>query len=412
MDQVSQVVLALLRSALWGEEHIYPADTDWNAVTKELNAQAIMGLVGGSVTTEDIPEDTRAQWEALVMRQGARFYKLLHEQDEMLALLDKNEIHPVILKGTAAAVYYPDPEMRAMGDIDFLVPRDQVEKACQLMLANDYELFEEIDAVDKHITLKKAGVHFELHRYFGKFDQVDRMEFMDAMLQDGMRDSSLRLCCGSTFPILPQLANGLVLLEHAASHMRDGLGLRHITDWMLYVHACLTDAYWEEVFCPAAQALGLDVLAKTMTRMCQRYLGLSSSIHWCQDASMEDCDQLMAYVLEQGNFGRKKTDVGSKVTRLLASHNRIGDWLRTLQLSGMNHWGAVNRYPFLKPFAWIYGICRYVHLALGRKNALTLIRQEKQKGDQREAMCEKLGVRWSDSLVILQGDQFIEQKFR
>ena len=29
MDQVSQVVLALLRSALWGEENTYPSDTDW-----------------------------------------------------------------------------------------------------------------------------------------------------------------------------------------------------------------------------------------------------------------------------------------------------------------------------------------------------------------------------------------------
>ena len=38
MDQVSQAVLALLRGALWGEEVVYPADTDWQAVTKELQA--------------------------------------------------------------------------------------------------------------------------------------------------------------------------------------------------------------------------------------------------------------------------------------------------------------------------------------------------------------------------------------
>ena len=41
MDQISQVVLSLLRSALWGEKISCPADTDWEAVTKELRMQAV-----------------------------------------------------------------------------------------------------------------------------------------------------------------------------------------------------------------------------------------------------------------------------------------------------------------------------------------------------------------------------------
>jgi len=41
-------------------------------------------------------------------------------------------------------------------------------------------------------------------------------------------------CSGNSFPMLSPLANGLVLLEHAAGHFRDGLGLRHIHDWMMY----------------------------------------------------------------------------------------------------------------------------------------------------------------------------------
>ena len=47
MDQISQVVLSLLRSALWGEKISCPADTDWEAVTKELRMQAVLGVLPG-----------------------------------------------------------------------------------------------------------------------------------------------------------------------------------------------------------------------------------------------------------------------------------------------------------------------------------------------------------------------------
>lgn len=411
MDQVSQAVLALLRGALWGEEVVYPADTDWQAVTKELQAQAIMGVIAGSDIPECVPAQTRAQWENLALLQGSRFYQLLHQQDQLLALLTKNDISLVILKGMAAAVYYPAPEMRTMGDVDFLVPRDQVEKTYDLMRANGYELYLEKEAHNKHIELQKAGIRFELHRYFGIFDSVDKMAYMDDILQKGLQNIEWRACAESRFPMLPPLENGLVLLEHAAGHFRDGLGLRHITDWMLYAHACLTDDFWAKSFLPAAQALGLDVFAQVLTKMCQRHLGLSESIRWCQQANAALCDQLMDYVLEQGNFGSKQMDVGGKVTRLLGTHKGIGEWLRLLQLSGLKHWNAVKRYPFFKPFAWIYGGCRYMHLTFGRKNALRLFQKEKRKSDQQEEMYEGLGLSWNRCKVILRDDQFIERRY-
>ena len=411
MDQVSQAVLALLRGALWGEEVVYPVDTDWQAVTKELQAQAIMGVIAGSDIPECVPAQTRAQWENLALLQGSRFYQLLHQQDQLLALLTKNDISLVILKGMAAAVYYPAPEMRTMGDVDFLVPRDQVEKTYDLMRANGYELYLEKEAHNKHIELQKAGIRFELHRYFGIFDSVDKMAYMDDILQKGLQNIKWRACAESRFPMLPPLENGLVLLAHAAGHFRDGLGLRHITDWMLYAHACLTDDFWAKSFLPAAQALGLDVFAQVLTKMCQRHLGLSESIRWCQQANAALCDQLMDYVLEQGNFGSKQMDVGGKVTRLLGTHKGIGEWLRLLQLSGLKHWNAVKRYPFFKPFAWIYGGCRYMHLTFGRKNALGLFQKEKRKSDQQEEMYEGLGLSWNRCKVILRDDQFIERRY-
>ena len=410
MDQVSQAVLALLRGALWGEEAVYPADTDWQAVTKELQAQAIMGVIAGSDIPECVPAQTRAQWESLALLQGSRFYQLLHQQDQLLTLLAKNDIPLVILKGMAAAMYYPAPEMRSMGDVDFLVPREQVEKAYELMLANGYTLYYEKDANNKHIIFSKAEARFELHRYFGIFDSVDKMKYMDGILQNGLQNIKWISCAESRFPILPPLANGLVLLEHAAGHFRDGLGLRHMVDWMMYVHSCLTDAFWQQDFYPTAQALGLDVFAKTLTKMCQIYLGLPQTMHWCESADTKACDQLMDYVLEQGNFGGKQTDFSSKVERVLSDKRSLVGWLRQIQESGMCHWEAAKRYAVLKPFAWLYGGCRYACLALGRKQAIAHLWQEKNISNQRNNLAKSVGLNYGKQRIILRDNQFISQK--
>lgn len=410
MDKVSQVVLALLRSALWGEENVYPADTDWHAVTNELKAQAVMGIIAGGSIPKDVPPDIRAQWESIALLQGVHFYRLLHAQDSLMSLLVKNDIHPVILKGMAAAVYYPNPEMRTMGDVDFIVPRDQVETAYELMLANGYTLYMEKDANNKHIVFQKAEDRFELHRYFGKFNSVDEMELMNDIIENGMRNINWKPCAESRIPMLPPLANGIVLLGHAAGHLRDGLGLRHITDWMLYADSYLTDDFWEGEFCTVAQALGLDVFAKTLTKMCRLYIGLSQPMSWCQTADTETCNMLMDYVFEQGNFGNKQTGIGGKVVRVLSRQNGISGWMKLLHTSGMHHWEAAKRYVVLRPFAWIYGGCRYARMALGRKNAIAHLRQEKCVSDKRNELAERIGLSYGKQQIILRDNQFVSQR--
>ena len=45
--------------------------------------------------------------------------------------------------------------------------------------------------------------------------------------------------------MFPPLENGLVLLGHINQHLEEGLGLRQILDWALYVDKALDDDAWE-----------------------------------------------------------------------------------------------------------------------------------------------------------------------
>lgn len=119
---------------------------------------------------------------------------------------------------------------------------------------------------------------------------------------------------------------------------------------------------------------------------------------------------LMDYVFEQGNFGNKQTGIGGKVVRVLSRQNGIVGWMKLLHTSGMHHWEAAKRYAVLKPFAWIYSGCRYARIALGRKNAIAHLRQEKCVSDKRNELAERIGLSYGKQQIILRDNQFVSQR--
>ena len=85
---------------------------------------------------------------------------MLKAQDEMLRLLRESGIPAAILKGCAAAIYYPRPELRAMGDIDFLVRESDYKRAEQLLSQNEYVVTHEEQKGGHHIRFVKNGIAF------------------------------------------------------------------------------------------------------------------------------------------------------------------------------------------------------------------------------------------------------------
>lgn len=82
IERSQQVLLEALKASLFDVSFSYPDDTDWEAVTKEAKAQAVMGLISPVIPVHD---------ESIV--QGKAYYmRLLHEQDKLLKLLEANNI--------------------------------------------------------------------------------------------------------------------------------------------------------------------------------------------------------------------------------------------------------------------------------------------------------------------------------
>lgn len=395
MEQHQKTVLALIRSAMFNEPLDASPDTDWPEVLKELHTHGIAYLVNS--TLPELPgmdEGFSQAWSYRTISNIQRFYHVLEEQSNLLALLTQHGIPAVILKGAAAAMYYPNPDGRMMGDIDLLVAEGTDQAALTLLLENGCSFSKPQGRCRRHENLRRNHVEIELHRSFATLSDEMASRHLDALLQSALSRTETCEIQSFSFPALPPLENGLVLLEHLNQHMSEGIGLRHVLDWVMYVHHVLDDAFWRSAFRAEVRRIGLETFAITATRMAQLYLGLPEEGHtWCLSAEPEACADLLEYVLASGNFGLKRGE-SRAVTRVWSDFENPLDFFRKLQSDGCrNFHEQIRRFPFLKPFAWLMRIFRLIGLSFQRRISLGKIRDSFGESRERIDLFHRIGIR-------------------
>lgn len=388
-DPVYDQVLALLRSAMWGEDRFpyqAPQNEEWEGIIQELKNQAVQFLVIDHLIRE-MPEKAEAYF-ASTARATMRLYNLLDVQQTLCQQLFDAGIPCAVAKGAAAAVAYPQPNNRLIGDIDLLVKPEDFEKACQLV-SQDAEFLGE---TPRHKEYRRNNVVIELHRCFSTLHDPQKRALFDQRIFGAIDAAETVFLDDYSFRCLPPVEHGLVLLEHISMHMEDGLGLRQILDFMMFADKVLDDRFWQDTFAPILRQLGLETLAVTVTRMCQMYLGLGTHITWCADADTLLCRELMEYILNQGNFGRKLQRGANRAVTVIGASGDLRTLFRILQQEGCKNWKAVNRFPILKPFAWLYQLFRYIIRGLRTKHPIAFLRAATKRSRTQGDFLEALGV--------------------
>ncbi|MGN0602116.1 MAG: nucleotidyltransferase family protein [Oscillospiraceae bacterium] len=391
-----QIIHSLIKIALFETDDLKIPDLSeikWNEIFEELIDQAVIGIPSEWIFEHaKLPPELAVEWKTTLIQQVDFYYQVMYDQNKLLELMNTNNITMAVLKGAAAAVYYPDPSARAMGDIDFIVPSDEFDRAYQLMLDNGYKLMYGEDNADHHVTLIKDEISYEIHKEPAGLPEGAEGEYLLQLIEDGL-DNVETVCLDEyDVPMLPALQNGVVLLLHIVKHLKSGLGLRQIIDWMMYVNKELHDDNWYASMQPVVVKTGLETLAKAVTRMCQIYLGLESEdITWCADADVSVCKSLMDFIMQQGNFGRK-ISVEDKGVKILGEVHNPLQFFSLLQKRGRENWELLKKYPCFKPFAWLYMSCRYVKKSLHRKAPVKALVSDVKDGNERRELFEKLGI--------------------
>lgn len=373
----NEAVFALIRISLWQEAIPMPDETDWQYLYDFFDTHALLALPADHLKELGVPEEIYARWKKEIYRYVCHNGLITQVQDKVVGCL--RGIPVAVIKGTSAARYYPVPDYRTLGDVDLLVkPEDYDDAAKKIKAAGYAEVTGRSEKkTGRHRSFSENNIRVELHRHFSVDRLPEKVKTLDERLLCALKPDD---------PVLPDELNGLIILTHVAQHMESGIGLRQIIDWMLFVDKYLDDAHWENGFCALTESVGLTKFAKYVTRMCQLYLGLSDGITWCLGGVENTfCDAMMDYILSCGNFGTSRSFLESDGVSRLPEPGHPIRFLRHLQLHGERNWKTLRKHPGLKPFAWLYQLCRYIRLAIkervGIGKAKEIFRESKKRKD-------------------------------
>lgn len=381
-----QKMLEVLACALWNRGFDTYSEDIWSRIFGELRKQTVHILTVGIIDQTKLDTKIKNEYVKETAINLRKFHELMMEQDELLSLFCNHGI-----KGAAAAVYYPIPEYRCMGDIDIIVKPADFDDAFDLLCKHGYRNEQQLKDGTRHIGFRtEFGNEVELHRHFSySFNMVQNI-ILDQYIYNAIDKLEIKEVCGYSIPMLPAFENGLVILSHINQHLSGGLGLRQIIDWMLYVKAELSDDNWER-FSRVAEAIGMRKLAETTTYMCKKYLGLEN-VTWCDQADAALSDELMRYILDKGNFGRNYNNENRMITKVMHSfHNPISTF-RYLTAGGMSHWKAARKYIVLRPFAWIYQLGYLLRIGQNSITSVNTFSTELKQNKREADLLKKLGV--------------------
>lgn len=381
--------------AAWNKERALPALTPELApsVLDELSSQTVLASLADSLLEAGLPDRDAEECLKEVGAVLNTWFRVMMCQDEVLGLLREGSVKVAVLKGAAAAMYYPEPERRYLGDIDLIVGQEEFGTASQILLENGWNEEPPCEANPRHICFSKEGFpEIELHRRFSSSGNRAQDAYLDERIFDGLEFVSMADVGGFQVPVLPPLENGLVLLSHVNQHLGSGLGLRQILDWMFFVETELNEGLWANGFVQAAETIGMKRLAETLTLMCKRHLGLKRTAVWCDPADCSVADELLEYLLAKGNMGRKR-DFGEQATlTVLHRFRNPVSAVKAMYASGCAHWEFAREKPLLAPAAVAYGGLHYLRKGFQRGISLNQLREEARTSSEEVQLFERLGV--------------------
>lgn len=354
----ASVLLHLLRRNFRPDTVLLPNSVletvDWQTVMQESAHQAVMlSAFDAAVQYKTfIPNPVYQTWLQRSSRALYSNLKVEKAQCEMVALLEKRGYAYVILKGESAASYYPKPELRHLGDVDFLIDATQKEEIEKIFLEAGYtsELHEHIC----HVVLKKPGAHLEMHFEIAGIPYGRPGEIVREYIQDTLSCKKRIGSVGTAFSSPEEAHHGLILLLHMQHHMvSEGLGLRHLCDWAAFVDKTWEMPFWEERLLPLLKRIGLYKYATVMTKICADTLGTVCPT-WVH-AEAELCGAVLQDILAGGNFGRKDRERRSAGMMISEhgkdgiSHGSLYNLWRTLHQTTSSKFPVVKRVKVLHP---------------------------------------------------------------
>ena len=308
------------------------AQKEITSLVKDLKEEEWEELIGVAITNSIatlfnsllgkspyIPEKEKEKLENYAHNIVIRNIKLLNEEKLLITQFEKAGLKFCIMKGTAAAAYYPSPELRKAADIDILIPdKKDIERAVSELDKLGYQKTEEQLSV-QHVVMVDRELHvIEVHTLLSEpFDNNKVNRVLTELVPECSSHIEKKNVMGIEIPVLTEGYHAFELLIHMLQHfLRSGFGVKMLPDWVLLWNKGM-DEENREVYLDLINKCGIKGFSDMVTRACIKYLGLKrENVLWMnlfasgktRDEEEEETALFLEEMKDAGEFGRSKKE--------------------------------------------------------------------------------------------------------
>ena len=408
MNDVHSLLLQVISSALFGKKAPDVAADQLMPLVNESKAQAVYPLafsVIDSQLQEKLSSEKYADCSEDFFRYAIAGTQNFAEHSELHELMTANKLPYVAMKGIASAMYYPEPNLRSMGDVDFLVEKENVSQAGMLLESIGFAVDhgEEDDGI--HIAYKRPPMSiWELHHSVNGIPNNDVGKLIKAEMSKAISTSKTVKVDGLICRLPDKLHHGLIMLLHTASHLTgEGVGLRHLCDWVVFVSA-LSDAEFREIFEKKLKRFGLWRFAQVLTLLGINYLGAPKRVWALEAVESHKVDDttlvgLMDDILSGGNFGFKDMNryreikyISDRGEGTVGKSGILRQGFKTMNEKVRRDYKTIGKHKVLLPVGYLAEGGKYIALLLTGKRKSSNTKQMFKEAAERKRIYSSLNL--------------------
>ena len=342
MTNNQRAFFALVKAGLWEKDvRLFQFEKiNFQEVYRIAEEQSVVGLVAAGlehVVDVTVPKIDVLTFIGSTLQMEQRNKEMNSFLGSIVERMRKAGIYALLLKGQGVAQCYERPMWRASGDLDFLLNKDNYEKAKVFLLPMaSYVASENSYAQHLGITIDTWAVELHGNLRCGLSDRIDRV--LDLLKDDVFYGGNVRSwVCDKTQVFMPSVNNDVIFIfTHILQHFyRGGIGIRQICDWsrLLWSYRDALDIKEME---SRIRSAGLMTEWKAFGAFAVEYLGMpceaipfySGSNRWKRKARL-----ILSFILMSGNFGHNRDSSYFEkypyvIRKFCSFGRRVGDMLR------------------------------------------------------------------------------------
>jgi len=292
------------------------------------------------------------------------FTKRAYAMQQLMKKFEECQISCLLMKGYLIRQYYPVPELRTFGDIDFLVKPEDRERSHELMTKLGYELSESGSAVWSY---KKGFEYYEIHTHI--LSDISNLNSEFVKYLDDVWNYTMPYDGEYIFQLSPEF-HFIYQFLHMCKHFAyNGAGVRMFLDLVLMVKN--GPALNVNYISSELKTLGIYTFACSVSELCRKWFNVKMPINYENPLDDTSYYELSDYILSGGVFGFNGRDAGMPILRTEYckgdSSNKSAIFKTKWQFFFPSYSQMKEAYPFLDgkrfllPVGWIVRIVKNIY---------------------------------------------------